>query len=251
MQPEQCVLIRVYGDSLSMPRYREEIGFEATYPELLRAELENAGVRRRVHLYNRSRSGGNIATLYNDYHLDSFHFGPDWTDFLIIQCGVCDCAPRPIPPWLKYRIGQMRELFRSAIVWLIRKNRARLLRSGYLWRETPAHVFAANYEVWLRNACASARHVFALNIAPTTDAIDAHSPGFRSSIEYYNGLIADAVSAVDARNLTLIDVYGALKAQPEPLELYINAKDGHHITTTGHKFYCRLIMEKCAALLTQ
>ena len=50
-------LIRVYGDSLSLPRVSERVAYYQTYPEMLAAAWRQSLPDAEVHLYNRSFSG--------------------------------------------------------------------------------------------------------------------------------------------------------------------------------------------------
>lgn len=238
----------VYGDSLGMPRAVDGILFDQTYAELLRAGYERLLPETRVHLYNRSRGGGSAAALYRDYKQDSFYFAKPMADVLVIQGGVCDCAPRPIPFWLRRCISRLPELLKARIIKFIHNNRARLQRAGS-WRETPPAEFKVRFQEWLEHAVCNVGQVYVINIAPTNDEIEAHSPGFRHSIELYNGLIQQAVEAVNATNLGLVDVHAHILTQMEPLDYYVNKKDGHHVTVAGHRLYSELILQKEALRL--
>ena len=235
------ILICVYGDSLSMPRYSEGLPFFQTYPELVRDVYGRAHPDAIVHLYNRSRGGTAIVTLFEDYLTDTSYFGPGVGDLLIIQCGICDCAPRPIPDWLRRGIGRLPEPLRSPIVRFLHKNRSKILGAGFVWRLTEPTVFAATYHRWLSQAVQDFKRVCAINIAPTTAAMNEHSAGLAHSIEHYNHLIAEAVRSVNASNVSLIDAHRAITSAPCGIAKYINSADGHHITADGHALYGRLI----------
>ena len=71
----QAYVLRLYGDSLAMPRATAGLGFDQTYAELLRDELEQAGVAPRVFLYNRALGGQGIKRLYETFLMDSVYFG--------------------------------------------------------------------------------------------------------------------------------------------------------------------------------
>ena len=86
------LLIRVYGDLLGMPRSTDGISYMETYAEIL-ADGRSIYPRRQVHLYNRSRGAGTVRSLIADYLQDTSYFGTGETDILVIQCGICDCAP--------------------------------------------------------------------------------------------------------------------------------------------------------------
>jgi hypothetical protein len=83
-----------------------------------------------------------------------------------------------------------------------------------------------------------------LTIAPTTEAMDAHSPGLARSIVRYNAIVADAVRAAGGPQVQLVDVHAAIVGQLGGVEQYVNPMDGHHITRVGHALYARLLLER-------
>src|ERR1041384_6685325 len=93
-------VIRVYGDSLALPRAANNIRCDQTYPDRLRKFLATAR-SSEVSFYNRAPGGAEIEALYKEFVSDSTYFGKT-KGILIVQCGIVDCAPRPIPPWVKY-----------------------------------------------------------------------------------------------------------------------------------------------------
>jgi hypothetical protein len=236
------MLIRVDGDSLSMPRATEEILFRDTYPELLRMRIETSWPNRRVCLYNRSRGGATIRTLLEDFRTDSFFFGKTGGDLLIIQAGVVDCAPRPVLPLLRRGIGLLPPRPKARAIRFLHDNRAAILRRGFGSRATRPRPFGIRYAEWLAQAREEFTWVYALNIAPTNPYIEERSPGFGASVAAYNALI-DQACASAGPNVRVIDVHRAISREPDGVSRYINARDGHHITVAGHQLYCNLIME--------
>jgi hypothetical protein len=99
------VLIRMYGDSLSMPRIRAGIPYTHSYGELFRSRLEEFLPGIRVDLYNRSVGGASIARLKETFEIDDTYFGPG-EDILIIQAGIVDCAPRSISGRARRLVGR-------------------------------------------------------------------------------------------------------------------------------------------------
>jgi lysophospholipase L1-like esterase len=246
--PPSARLIRVYGDSLALPRSADAIGYRETFPELVRQAWEAADPRQLVHLYNRSRRGATIASLLTDCWMDAEAFGSAGGDLCLLQCGVCDCGPRPVPRWLRNRIDRLPGRVKRRIIRFLHDHRARILRAGLAWRDTPPEEFRRLYQEFLAGVVKEFRRVVAINIAPTTEAMDRHSPGLAASIERYNGLIREAVAAVGGENLRLADVYGAITGTPGGIERHVNASDGHHITAEGHRLYARLILEAAPAV---
>lgn len=233
------ILIRVYGDSLSLPRFEDGIPFHETYPEIVCRELA-VRLSRPVHLYNRSMGGASIQQLMTAWENDSRYFG-DVDEVLIIQLGIVDCAPRPLGPRLRAAVGMLPTRLRRPIIRFLHNNRARILRSGLGSRFTPPRVFKQVYQNWLKRVSNTHRGVtFVINIAPTIPTIEAHSPGLTASIELYNAMISDIVLQMNSPCVRLVDVHRHI--QDRKIEEYIHAIDGHHITYRGHQLYAELIL---------
>jgi len=92
---EKRILIRLYGDSLSMPRIVDGIRYIDSFPELLRQGLSELHPGADVLLYNRSMGGAPIGELQQQWENNTFYFGPGG-HLLVVQVGVVDCAPRPL-----------------------------------------------------------------------------------------------------------------------------------------------------------
>ena len=84
--------------------------------------------------------------------------------------------------------------------------------------------------------------VYVINIPPTNETTEAHTPGFSDSIKLYNELIHNAAQSVPSANVFLIDVFRAIHTMPKGISTHIIKSDGHHITLEGHKLYAHLIM---------
>jgi hypothetical protein len=243
--------IHVYGDSLSLPRSADGVRYYETYPERLRDAIEREDPALRVALYNRSQGGGSIASLNAAYASDSAYFGQgDASRILVIQCGVVDCAPRPVPPHVRDAIARLPTVLRWAVVKALHYLRPYLLRAGIKWQLTPAERFHAMLVEWLAKAAPRFDRTYVVNIAPTTDPMQAHSPGLREGIDAFNALIADAVRAGAHPRVVLVDVHGAILASAHGVAGLVNPADGHHITTPGHELYARLIAAHERARLT-
>lgn len=234
----ESLLLRVYGDSLSLPRPADGIGYGDVYPELIRDALEAAG-GVRVSLWNRSRGGAPVSDLFQAYIHDSGYFPADVGSIVVIQCGIVDCAPRPIPPSVRERISRLPVALRWVVAKFLHFSRPILLRLGFRWRATELEVFAGVLSAWLHKASSGATRVYVINIAPTPANVDAHSPGLADSIVAYNRVINDTAVRNGA---TVVDVFAAIADDKEEPATYVNPVDGHHITPRGHRLYADLIL---------
>jgi hypothetical protein len=237
------ILIRLYGDSVSMPREAEGVRYFECYGELLASGLRRISSGTEVYLYNRSFSGPKITDIYETCRSDRYFFGAAGNDIAILQCGIVDCAPRPIPPKVRSIIARLPVVARDLIVSFIHRHRALMLRSGLIWRVTPPQVFLDAMIETLKLMAPVFSRVYVVNIAPTTPATEAHSPGFSESIDHYNTLIKHALAAVAAPNANLIDVHDRILSLSQPVDRFISQIDGHHITVGAHQLYADLILE--------
>jgi len=231
-------LIRVYGDSLSLPRASDGIAYDDTYPEIVRRQLA-IWAETPIALYNRSYGGATIADLKRVCDYDSTYFG-DIDEIVILQLGIVDCAPRPLGPTLRYFVGRLPYRIKHKTIRFLHNNRAKILRAGLGSRFTSPTTFEKLYREWLRTICQRRSVVYILNIAPTLPHIEEHSPGLMASIRLYNATISTLVSEIPANRPILIDVHEAIMSLGAAR--CIHPDDGHHITSTGHRLYADLIL---------
>ncbi|MDP2399321.1 MAG: hypothetical protein Q8M53_13320 [Burkholderiales bacterium] len=223
-----------------MPRDTEQISPWQTYPELLIANLVANSPGQKFYLYNRSIGGATVDILHDFYINDCSYFGAKNNQIIIIQCGVVDCAPRPIPKKARTLLGKLHGRIRTPISKLLHILRPLLLRSGIFWRLTDEGQFSTLLCRWLDHAERNYSHVYVINIAPTTSATSRHSPGLQDSINKYNELIK---SAVEKRTgASLINAHSEI-SKSDNIENFITHSDGHHINMHGHFLYADLITQ--------
>lgn len=232
-------LIRVYGDSLSLPRWEDGIHFSDTYPERVRQHLHSA-FKKEIYLYNRSLGGATIDQLHHQYVNDCKYFG-DCDDIIIIQAGIVDCAPRPLGRRTRSLVGTLPFPIKRRLIAFLHNHRAQLLRSGLGSRFTTPRRFAAILRQWFSDLRNRHSQIIFINIAPTLPHIEAHSPGLTANICEYNKILADLVGELQIHHLVLIDAYSAIEARGK--ERFISYEDGHHITLEGHHLYAELIIK--------
>ncbi len=233
------LLLLVYGDSISLPRPRECITHSDVYPELVRDALESSEPGLRVTVMNRSQGGATVSSLYDSYCRDRAYLNRSEPCVLVIQCGIVDCAPRPVPMSVRKKIAQLPVYLRWLIAKFLHIARPFLLRAGIHWRATQKDEFEALLLAWIKSVPENFTKVYVINIAPTIPEADAHSPGLADSILDFNAAIRRAATISGA---TYIDVFESLSLQPEGIREYIHLKDGHHITRRGHALYAELLV---------
>ena len=249
--PTDVWVVRLYGDSLALPRHTDGIPFNATFAELFCAWLRSEAGIGSVSLYNRSQGGGTAPQLARLGTEDTSYFGHATPQLLILQCGICDCAPRPIPLGLRRFIGRLPGCLQRPVIGLLHRHRPWLQRHGCVWRHTEAEPFRQAVTTWIRESAEFARAVFVVNITPPTQAGEAHSPGLVAGVEEYNQLLQTSVAFVGSDKVVLVDVHAALLASSGALARCINQTDGHHLTVAGHEFYFAMLKKHFLALPSQ
>lgn len=239
--PTSELVVRVYGDSLSLPRVQDGIGHRDTYPELVVDGIRHCFPGLSVSLYNRSGGGMTINALYERYLHDCSYFGNSSGQVLIVQCGIVDCAPRPIPAAIRNLISKLPSPIRATVIGFLHRARPHLLKAGLSWRLTTPKHFARLLSRWLSHAADTFERVYVVNIAPTVPTVAAHSPGLADSITVYNELIRESIAACPLRSVVLVEINAAI-TEAERGTSYVNGADGHHITREGHKLYSHLIL---------
>lgn len=240
------LLMRVYGDSLSLPRANDGIPHRHSWAELVTDGLRARNPKLAVSLYNRSGGGLTISALHERYLHDCSYFGTPQHQLLVIQCGIVDCAPRPIPATVRSLIGKLPGRARAPIISALHHLRPSLLKAGLSWRLTPPGRFSKVLSQWLAHAASQHSRVFVVNIAPTVPTIASHSPGLEQNIAAYNSLIATAVKQAPARTAVLINIHDVITRKGN-VATWVSAADGHHITSEGNQLYAELVLQQFAA----
>lgn len=221
----------VYSDSLAFRRPGQPQDLSFTYPFVLKDLIETRlGVR--VNLVPRGGGGASVTTIREVLVRDSGYFGGDASAMNIaaIQCGIVDCAPRPITyavaPLLR-RIPVLGPRLLSALI-------ARRTGIQRLWSYTvtPRRRFSKEYARIVATCHASLIRPIAVGLPLPTLPIERRSPGFRRSASIYNGLIRDVLpeSFCDVEQL-----------MTESMRETVLLEDGHHLTEAGHRLYAEAL----------
>ncbi|MHB2168627.1 hypothetical protein [Alsobacter sp. R-9] len=233
------MLISIYGDSLAMPRVSEGISYRNTYGETARRQLVGQS-GREVLVFNRSRPAVSIGDLSQIYRNDESYLAPEDKGVVIIQSGIVDCAPRPLPSGLRNMVSRLPTSLRTPIVTLLHKNRRHLLDSGLSWRLTDPEHYLKVLGDWVEHASSRYRLVIVVGILPVTAAINRHSPGFADSADAFDRLIDQAVRG-RAENVVRLRLSDAIRRRAGRMERYVAQSDGHHLSAAGHEVLGRVL----------
>ncbi|MBF0405899.1 MAG: hypothetical protein HQM10_00990 [Candidatus Riflebacteria bacterium] len=235
------MIVHIFGDSLSLPRLSDGIPFHLTYPELFKGELSMKYPNLNLHLFNWSHGGANITSTLDEFLLRNDYFSQDAKNIFILQIGIVDCAPRPLPKLLRGFVGVLPDVLQKPIVRFIHNNRARIQKAGFVYHKTPPALFETVLNE-LMERIKKLDRIYVFNIAPTNKKTEKHSPGFTRSVMQYNEIIKSVIQRHSSPNIFLIDVFNNIN-NPSRISQYINKEDGHHITVEGHELYTKLLLE--------
>lgn len=238
------MVVAYYADSLGLSR-PGHVELEERYIYLFEKWLRQ-NHDGEVFVINRARPALTIDKLYEIYKEDREYVTAK-KDILIIHEGICDCAPRPVPLWLRKFISKLPGFLKSRIIGFLHAKRGWLLKNGFAHYLVDANRYEKVLREWLLLARTDFERTYILTIAPTNAGIDSHSPGFQKSISRYNAIIKKVIAALNAPNIFLIDMHGALAAQ-QSFDDYIIKEDGHHITALTHRLIAENLIQKEKAL---
>lgn len=223
-----------------MPRSFDGVCCDQIYAQLLCEDSIAFDGNFQGVVFNRSQGGARIKELYQNFSRDLSYIADEKDKILIIQSGIVDCAPRPIPLGLRKLIGKLPVRIRSKISEFLHQNRSWLQRI-FRFRFTSAVQFRQVLKKWLAVAGPMFKKIYVVNIFPTTKETDQHSPGLCESIEMFNKILLEEVERSGVKHAVLVDVFKYIAISKEPVERFVSSRDGHHLTCDGHKLIKRLI----------
>jgi hypothetical protein len=241
MEEQKKVLIHIYGDSLSLPRNTEGVPYYKIYSEMLKDKIQASQPDQKIYLYNWSRGDATIEYALNELKRHIFYFSCKG-NILILQIGVCDCAPRPIPLWLREYVSRLPSFLRKPIVRFLHNYRATIQKLGIYWQNTKPQVFEKKVKDFVSLAEKNFERVYIINIAPTNSETEKHSPGFGLQISNYNKILHNVAKTTSGSNIKFVDIHREIAADPQGIQKFIN-KDGHHLTSSAHELYLNEILK--------
>lgn len=237
------MIVQYYADSLGLSR-PGFVELNQRYIYLFENWLKE-NKPGELFLINRARRGYTIDQLSAVYFEDEEYI-TGTKEVLIIHEGVCDCAPRPVSKKIRRIISKLPGFLKFRIISYLHKNRARLLRKGSVHYLVEKEDYEKLLTKWLQDAVTKFNRIYLLNIAPTNEGIENHSPGFGKSINEYNKIIENVVTALNNPVIKMIDIHSLIAGQAN-IDDFIIREDGHHITVKAHQ----LIADKLIAMERQ
>lgn len=228
--------ISLFADSLALPRAKEwgEVAFENTYPYLLEDALRKNPEFSDFIFINRAQRFRTV--LKTAEELIDFVVLPS-ADYVIIHCGVVDCAPRIFTASQRDSLSRLPGVIRKPIIKF----------SGFLRRWLISYVTKDKHYVSITDFRESLdrilsvkevnREFIILNIIVPSDDLERRSPGYIESARKYN---IEIKNAADRHGAVFVD-----------LNSYIQSNGGHealtvddmHVNDLGHKFISMMLLE--------
>ena len=231
------MIVQYYSDSLGLSR-PNVVSLNERYIYLLEKWLITQ-TSNELFVIDRAHGGSTIIDLYKQFVHDEDYIKYE-KDILIIHAGVCDCAPRPVPKKVRKLISLMPSLFRKKIISFLHNNRKTLLKTGFVFYNSNIQLFEKTLNIWLQDALTKFKMILVLNIAPTNESIESHSPGFKKSITAFNNSIFAVVKKIQNDKVVMIDIFRLFSDTSIEIDDVILKEDGHHLTSLGNK----MIFEK-------
>jgi hypothetical protein len=230
------MIVQYYSDSLGLAR-PGIVNMSQRYIYLFQEWLkENSD--EDIFVVDRAKGAATIDKLFTLFEEDESYIHEE-KDILLIHAGICDCAPRPVPLKLRNIISRLPAFFRIRIINYLHQNRARLINRGFIYYNTDKNKFGQILSSWLFQATNKFKRIYVVNIAPTNEETENHSPGFKRSIEVYNAIIERVVREADNSKVMLIDINQVISKSGQHLDDLILKKDGHHLTSLAHQMYAK------------
>jgi len=241
------IRLALYGDSLALPR-KKIVDNEERYFSLLQSWLlKNTGAPR-IQTLDRSKGGVTITELFEwvNHDLGYFDFPGE---IAILHCGIVDCAPRPVDLKQRAFISKLPGFIKYRIIKYLHNNRSRILSKGRSYVITKQEEFEKIFLQLIEVLSKNYQRVYILNICPTNEQTEKHSPGFTKNIDLYNTIIKRAILSKDYSNLTLVDINSYINERSDKIDSYIVKEDGHHITPLTHVWIADEIVRQEQSIL--
>ena len=232
--------IRLYADSLGLPR-PGVVNYDERYFSLFLNWFREQA-KSETEIVDHSRSNTTIKDLCAWFSEDNRYYG-DKADVIILQNGIVDCAPRPIPRKVRNIISKLPNFLRKHVIKFLHNHRSKLQNLGLKYFLVKPDDFLEEYKKFLTLASKVAKRVYVFNIVPTNDAVETQSPGLKKSISDYNELITRSIKETGFENVHLLDVNKFVESNIKNLDDYVLKEDGHHITKLSHRIYADMIIE--------
>ena len=215
----QQIRVLILGDSLAFARPTQGQLFDDIWPVLLKKKFP------QIDFWQRCRAASTTKEVLAEFH--NFSESITAFEYVIIQCGITDCTPRPYPYFLhplllsiggKAFIKKINSLYPTLLNFY-----ARPWIDGKQFSENLAEIIKTCFQV---NPSIKIRLV---TIGEPCHSLIHKVPGVRQRQQEYNELLVSlAQQWKTVGSIVCINPYQTFS----PEDLFI--ADGHHLTKAGH-----------------
>lgn len=207
----------VLGDSLSFPRGSKGQTLEQAWPQRICSDT------RVDVLWMRAREAATAGIVLEEARQVGRYVegGAIPFDLAIVQVGIVDCSPRPLPRWLMKRMPRGRLL--QKVVYRIgtRRKHPRPWVSPTSYASSMAQLATALLKF--------SKAVVMIEIAPPGPQLQSKLGDFSELVEQYNSALRTVAHEAGPRvNSLPMDPSTGFDTARHLLE------DGHHLTSSGH-----------------
>lgn len=218
--------IVLIGDSTTLPR-NGSVKIEDTYFYRLCEHLRIW--EDKITPWQVTRGGKPINYFLNRLDNDFDYIGND-ADIYILSLGLVDCAPRPIPCWLRSGIDRLHNTPKYYVTRLIHYARPVTQGLGISFRYTQPMLFTRQVNKLIKRLNENSR-VIIIGIPDALPETCKHSPGLGQSIKRYNQLLN--YCAERRPNSAMIKVPGGANLVTPDI----------HYTKEGHELIYKMLVE--------
>ena len=218
----------ISGDSLSMPRPKEGILYEDTFPALLQEHMvPEWRVINRSRRANNSRKQAMYLKLCDDIH----DYKPD---VFIYHIGIVDCAPRLFSEFQQKLLERLPISVRQKIIGYFSRRRL------YMTKRFPrVFVKPEDFKKYSQKVILTAKKyasaIYIIGIIMPSDKILKRSFGYRENVLGYNELLKEVSNETGAEFIDLVNML-------DPKEDFL--EDGYHLVKSGNRKIYEVLFER-------
>ncbi len=216
--------ILLVTDSEALPRSAIGLGLEDTY--LYRLE-------RAASLWVLSWGGCWIGDITDRALNVASYLPPATFDLSIIQLGIVDCSPRPVPYFCRHQVDRLPGSIKKLVIKGLHYLRSTILKVGYT-QYTPIDEFTLHYARLVAGLAEKSRNVVAIGIASVNELVARQSPQLVEQIAIYNAEIRKIAPS-------FIDLAGL---EEDTLT------DDAHINALGHDYIWQCLVPVLQSIVT-
>lgn len=218
--------IILIGDSLLMPRPRQDLTYEDTYGYLVFKALKD----HEVIIKGKYSNDTSVQSKPNALKAEIEYLNPD---IVFIQLGIVDCAPRLFSKIEKYALKILPSFLRQGIINFFSKRRrffTKMFPKVYVKKES----FEKNMRKILETIKICGATPVIINIAKTSEENESRSFNYDNNTIEYNKTLFKLSKEYGGQ---LIDFYNIIKTEPS-----CQLSDGVHLSKEGnHKLADEII----------